>query len=228
MEHILDTFAEGSYTTLIGNTFYVKDCNIKLHCYDRQLVIYDITDALKTGKEVVGYSVDYWEHGNVAAHWILDEYGHDLKKLYNALAALEFPIDGWGYTRSTTIKLNNAEIECTVHKDTNKAVHFWSPFNLDAIKPLKAEPKKWTLRHALRAIINGQFEGLRCTGKYSDDYAYDDAYNYHRGDLTEHAKAFAKRILESPSGWWVGSPDSDGWMSLSCCHFDCNKFKPAI
>jgi hypothetical protein len=82
---------------------------------------------------------------------------------------------------------------------------------------------KWTLRHAIRALVNGQFEWLKCTGYYTDDYAWDMAMNYRQGEIPD-AVSFAADVLESPSGWWVSGREEN--VVYMCCHsFDNNEFK---
>jgi hypothetical protein len=93
---------------------------------------------------------------------------------------------------------------------------------LKTVRALKAAPAKWTLPHVYKALMNGQFSALRCTGKYSDDYAYDNAINFGKGDFSERAADFVRRIMEAPSGWRTYA---NGAVVSVCCHsFDCNDF----
>lgn len=93
---------------------------------------------------------------------------------------------------------------------------------LSTIKPLTEEPKKWTLRHVVRALVNGQFEGLRCKYRHLDDTCHD----YGKGEITDPVE-FVKGIVESPSGWWV-SKDNNGIVTVCCHTFDSNEFRPVI
>ena len=82
-----------------------------------------------------------------------------------------------------------------------KAKRVFSPFNYKEVyKPLKATPKKWHLSHAIRAILNGQIEYLKCNGIYTDDYLFDNAYNYGKGMVADNLD-FVKGLIEHPNGW---------------------------
>ena len=76
------------------------------------------------------------------------------------------------------------------------------PLDLSTIKPLKAEPKKWTLPHVVRALVNGQFQGLRKNYYMTDDYAYDNAVNFREGEISD-VIGFVQGIVENPG---VGGP----------------------
>lgn len=93
------------------------------------------------------------------------------------------------------------------------------PVDLNTVKPLKEKPKKWTIPHAIRAIINKQYTELKCKYKYHDDTCED-----HGKGVIENNVKFAEKIVENPSGWWI-SENTDGIVSISCHHFDSNQFK---
>ena len=59
-----------------------------------------------------------------------------------------------------------------------------------------------------------------CTGRYTDDYAFDAAYNFCKGGLSPEAVLkLADDIERSPSGWWC-SPNSNGkHIDLGCHSF---------
>ena len=117
-------------------------------------------------------------------------------------------------------------LNCHVSCKEQKAVRVFPILNCDRIKPLKAKPQRWTIPHVIRALVNGQFESLKCNGRYTDDYAWDDALNFRRGEIN-NAICFAKRIYEEPSGWWCGE-EKNGLVSICCHTFDLNEFKPKI
>jgi len=82
-------------------------------------------------------------------------------------------------------------------------------------------PKKWTLTDVVRALTCGQADDVRCDGKYTDDYAWDNAENFGKGPTS--ALHLARRIAERPSGWRVYAKDN-GRISVGCHHFDYNSF----
>ena len=179
--------------------------------------ITDLSNALATGKTCIEYSLksDRGGHGDLlVTNFVFSKFGNDLKALWNFCEALEIA----GY--------NSVEVEgIKIYKGEVKGIRKFSPFNLDKIKPLKKIPKKWTLRHVYSTLVNKQFKDLKCTGVYTDDYAWDDACDYRRGEISS-AIEFIKGILEHPSGWRVWDHgDSIG----VCCHsFDNNKFVPVV
>ncbi|PIP94048.1 MAG: hypothetical protein COW78_12130 [Bdellovibrio sp. CG22_combo_CG10-13_8_21_14_all_39_27] len=94
--------------------------------------------------------------------------------------------------------------------------------DLSTIKPLTEEPNKWTLPHVVRALINGQYEGLRCKYRHLDDTCQDCG----AGEIKDPVK-FVKGIIEDPSGWWVNK-DGHGIVTVCCHTFDSNEFRPVI
>jgi len=94
--------------------------------------------------------------------------------------------------------------------------------DLSTIKPLKEEPKKWTIPHVVRALVNGQYEGLRCKYRHLDDTCQD----FGAGEIKDPVK-FVKGIIEDPSGWWVNK-DGNGIVTICCHTFDSNEFRPVI
>lgn len=94
--------------------------------------------------------------------------------------------------------------------------------DLSTIRPLTEEPTKWTLAHVLRAIVNGQYEGLKCNYRHLDDNCHD----YGKGEIKNPIE-FIKGIVEAPSGWWVRKNDN-GSVSVVCHSFDSNEFMPII
>ena len=94
--------------------------------------------------------------------------------------------------------------------------------DLSTIKPLKEEPKKWTLPHVVRAIVNGQYQGLRCKYRYLDDTCQD----FGKGEIKDPIN-FVKGIVEEPSGWWTHK-NTTGVITVCCHHFDSNEFIPKI
>lgn len=94
--------------------------------------------------------------------------------------------------------------------------------DLSTIKPLKEEPKKWTIPHVVRALVNGQYEGLRCKYRHLDDTCQD----FGAGEIKDPIK-FVKGIIEDTSGWWVNK-DGNGIVTICCHTFDSNEFRPVI
>jgi hypothetical protein len=100
-----------------------------------------------------------------------------------------------------------------------------SPANFEHIKPLKEKPKKWTKSHVIRLLANNQFTDFVKNGKYTDDYAYDNAVNYRQGEK-QSAEEMVKELIEHGDGWWFS--EKEGKLSINCHHFDYNELKIAI
>ena len=100
------------------------------------------------------------------------------------------------------------------------------PLDLATIKPLKIKPKKWTIPHIIRALINGQYENLRSCYTFTDDYAFDNSVNFQEGPIVDGIQ-FAAKIIKNPSGWWV-MEGHESKLGINCHGFNSNEFTPKI
>jgi hypothetical protein len=181
---------------------------LEIHMYSGSITIKDLTDAGKVGKKVNVLSFSYWKN-NASAFEVLS---WDFDEIFNVLIGKVKPEDFSICSDFESIK---------VYLSTNQANRYLSK-DLSVYKPLKEEPKKWTIPHVIRALINGQFENLTCDGKYTDDYAWDNAINFGKGEIKD-AVNFAKKIIEHPSGWWCHK--SNEVINIDCHSFDNNSFE---
>ena len=184
----------------------------------------DLTNALLPGKTCRTFTLKLdGPHGHLhVTNWISRKFGNDIRALFSYCDGLEYPQGRWGI-EPHRIQTENGEI--TVYKDDESGVRTFSPFSLSALKPLKAIPAKWTMRHVYAAIANKQFKRLQCKGVYTDDYAWDDAVNYRKGDIKSPLD-FLQSIIDSPSGWRCYA--SGNSVAVNCHHFDTNEFIPVI
>jgi len=211
----------------LRGTQYLADANLSVSfirdVWGSRLYLTDLTNAFLAGK-VCEHILFIAESSTpdrdcVGLNTILDliaSHGGDLRKVFEAGLAREWPLSRWGGWEN--LNLGNL----VVARTSKQAIRVYSPFTKPAA--LKSMPKKWTVSMAVRALLNGQFSSCKCTGVYSDDYAHDAAVNFHKGGL--NAVVLAARIVESPSGWWA--TESEGVVSISCHHFDNNEFVPAL
>ena len=197
---------------------YLEDDNLYVHFYHGSVKIIDLVNALKRGADCDEFTVQ-GDFNNDSASKFFHEFQYDIKRLMSFLRALKFNKSRYGGNEG----VNYGEV--IIYKSSLKGIRVFSPFNLDQIKPLKSEPKKWTITHVIRALLNGQYKSLKCNGVYTDDYAYDAAMNYRKGEISD-GQAFAQRILESPSGWWAYQQDES--VSICCHSFDSNSFVPVF
>jgi hypothetical protein len=72
----------------------------------------------------------------------------------------------------------------------------------------------------LKILRSGQVR-ITCRGSYTDDYAYDAAVNFQRGDLDpDGILTLADDIERDPSGWRCSAyGEKDGELSLRCHSF---------
>ena len=224
-----------------GDDWFLQRDQIKLHHYNGSLFLWDITDAMKPGKSCTEFTLRWNSHDHLPAglRSLFKRHDYNMRAVFNELLALPWeqrkcwangaPIDppgsaGWQEMTGASLPDFPADAHCELHRIERQAIRVWSPFA--AVHPLKEKPKKWTVSHVVRVLLAGQFSRLECDGVYTDDYAYDNAVNYHKGDFSDHAVAFARRILENPSGWWAYQRDGvdSNRVSICCHHFDSNSF----
>ena len=219
---------EGSTT----DEYYIKDLMVRAHKSQRGYGVVNIENALKTGAITDSYGIfgQGQGHEDLAVLDYLKSQGinHDIKSLYEYLKDQGYQENRWGGYDDIAIDYKDDRFEGTIYicKSEQKGVRVYSPFALDRLKPLKETPKKWTVKHAIRALANGQYKGLECGGQYTDDYAMDAACNFRRGEIKDPLY-FIQRIIESPSGWWSSLRDNGG-VNLCCHSFDSNKFILAL
>ena len=236
IEALTDT--DCSFWNSYEDTFVRRD-KILFHRYAGSLLLLDISEAMKPGKVCDKITLNWWPHDEIPRG--IDElfaaHGFDLRALFNALLALPWekakhhrtgePLDHWQQIdRAALVALlpdfakNPEALRLDLHRGDRQAIRVWSPFA--TLNPLPCAPKKWTVAHVVRALMAGQYQSLKCNGVYTDDYAFDAGVNYQQGEI-KNGVAFARRIMESPSGWWAS--ERGGVVSICCHHFDSNEFK---
>ncbi len=105
-------------------------------------------------------------------------------------------------TESMTFMLEGVELVIEYEEVKGSAV--FSPFHLGRVKPLKEEPKKWTIVHLRRALANGQFRAFKSDYHYTDDYALDAASNFGEGYIPNplrYFKEYFNTSLDRISFW---------------------------
>ena len=170
-------------------------------------VITDLTNAGKRGAVCPELSVNSSHDAPDCAYWN-DLLADHIKELLNATTSKTLPTN----LEKPYFKFFFREVE----SKRRLAI------DLSTVKPLKEEPKKWTIPHVVRAIVNGQYEGLRCNYLHFDDTCED----FGKGEIKDPIN-FVRKIVEDPSGWWT-SKDTDGVVKVCCHTFDSNRFVPKI
>ena len=200
---------------------------LKVHLYNGSLSLVDLTNAMRAGGSCETFSLAWNDRAGLPVELsrLPAQHGYSFRAVFNYLRGLDWqPRKHW--RTGAPLAGEFAEIQLgalTIGRGDRQAIRTWSPFA--AVKPLPAAPVKWTVAHVVRALLAGQFSKLKCNGVYTDDYAFDNAVNFQQGDFSKNAVAFARRIMESPSGWWASTRgELPGVVSICCHSFDSNEF----
>ena len=159
------------------------------------LSIRELDNAPVRGEDVTTYTIRNEgpvDPVNGEAYYCADNliiHAGRLDVLHKRIAGLPWERNRWGDGPSRPSTTTGRSGPRTVSED--KGIRVFSWLHLDRFNPLTSEPKKWTLPHVARAIINGQFTGLKSDGTYTDDYAFDAAVNFQQ-----------RRDRESPRMDW--------------------------
>lgn len=199
---IQENINEESLLNEFGAFFFKKE-QLKVQLYNGSVNITDISNALKRGKECVSISFSYFGRGGHAAdfwNWLNEEFDGSLEFLFKFYALQD---NGSEFQQRIE---NMSDYKIDIYLSREKAIKVFSPFALNNLNPLKSAPKKWTMSHIVRALANGQFKSLNCEGVYTDDYAFDAAYNFQKGEVSSSIKLVQELINDgSNRGWWVSS-----------------------
>jgi len=187
--------------------------------------IKDLQHAMKRGQSCTKYTIrrqDPMDSSDVGVGSLILRVG-SLRALFRLLESLTFPTEHDTVNPSRTEELDGVEYK--VWKSSEKAIRVFSPLHLHHLKPLTKEPKRWNVRLATRAILNGQYDWLKCDGKYTDDYAFDAAHDFGRGEISNNL-SWVAGVIERPGGWRVAVKDEEEKILWLCCHhFNTNTFK---
>ena len=75
-------------------------------------------------------------------------------------------------------------------------------------------------RPTLLKLLRSGKVAVKCTGRYTDDYAWDAATNFGKCTLSPEAvEKLAERIERSPSGWWASPNSREPHIDLGCHSF---------
>lgn len=181
---------------------YFQDINAFVTVGTDRITIVDLTYALIPGKECVRITMTPVErYSPTPINAGLDTF----RAVYEAFF----------------VRREKPVVECNVHEARLKSMQVFTPFK--KIRPVR-QPSRWTIPHVWKAILSGQIYEGHCSGRYTDDYAYDAAVNFRSGAAL-HLPSFAKKLIEDSSGWHVYCDKADGnqvQLSVDCYTFDTN------
>lgn len=195
-------------------TTYVKDLNYKVSVMDRQVRITDLSNALKNGAECIEVCVDFYnQHLADFLNWLRSDNEN----------SIEFLFKFYSLSANSDRQVTLTAGDFNIYVSTRKGIRTFNPFNLANLKPVKSEPKKMNMTHVYKMLANGQYTDLKCDQHLTDDYAFDAANNFGKNANVKGLELL-KKIIESPSGWWVMI--KDGRVDFNCHHFLGYSFKP--
>lgn len=159
------------------------------------VVLVDLSEALSHGKECPIYLLEDREK---VIDWIQSKRLNWTAILEELSCLAGSPGEG-----------NSGILEIEAFKGQRKflrGVRMYSPFHHHRLPPLKSAPGKWTVRHALRALVNRQTENFEQVA---------------HGPINL-SKDLLRRIVETPHGWRTYA--EDGQIYLCCHRFETYRF----
>lgn len=204
--------------------------SVKITTYNNTTIrLLDLTNAGLRGKECIELTIYISSVGREGASLFTDikhnmdsksEGRYPLEKVTDWQSASMF------YEIAEALYSDNPDVQ--FYTRTTKAIRVFPVHDLKRIKPIKKRPSKWRVSDVIRLLVNKQYTDLKCNGKYTDDYHYDNAYDFQRGKIADPI-AFAQDLYENPDGWWVNNRELEkGTISINCHSFDYNELKPMI
>jgi hypothetical protein len=138
------------------------------------ITIVDLTNALQRGKSVEEY---YIETNTLGANNDISNKIIRPNNMEKWSDLVKYIKDNKGRTY-----LEDEDITVTCQVQSIKGQDVLSPFSLHKLKRLTKEPTKWKKLDLLKAIANGQFHLISSNYQYTDDYAFDAAYDFQKAD----------------------------------------------
>ena len=202
------------------DTVYFPKFDLSMSCNQNSITISDVSNAFLRGKIVTELSINKdWASGDKALCNIFMNVTC-IKEMFDSLLKIANTSKHIPIYQDEPISPEN---RATVYIRQKKGVDFYSEFKLNNIKPLKAEPKKWNLSSVIRALANKQCEGLKCNYKYTDDYAYDNATDYGKGEVDPDS--MLRSIYNVKRGYSVSYYDGLVKIYFTNSESYCFKFK---
>lgn len=195
---------------------YFSDSLISARPYRNSLVIIDLANAMQNGKTCTRwlFSVSPW-------HMDTSKFSFTA---YIMMAAPECDTLAELFAWLRAGKPLQEVDGLTVSVGEQPGNRTFSPFA--PVKPVKLGDRL-TAATIAKAIRAGQIVAGRTDGRYTDDYAFDAATNFGRGELD--VQAFAKDIYENPRDWRFWWHDDTRREIVAACHtFDYKTLAVAV
>ena len=193
----------------IGNTYINAS-----RCWgDESLYVIVGDDAFKNKSVCPTFRIEVADKSQDCFLRNSDWVDQSLEDLVDCFMSLEFEKERCG--NFTPVKIDGL----IIHRDEICAKNVFNPNALDRLKPVKDLPavgKTVRLPTVIKLLVNGQVSCFH-DHLYTDDFAFDSANNYGKGEAS--AMALAEKLCESPSGWRAYMT-SEGTIFVGCHHFD--------
>ena len=184
---------------------YFEGLNVSAHPYSNSLVIIDLADAMKPGKSCTRwlFSVSPWKMD--AARLWMTEYVEMAAPECDTLAELV----AWLRAGKPLQEVDGLTVDIGAQASNRT----FSPFA--PVKPVKLG-ERLNAATVVKAIRAGQIAAGRTECRYTDDYAFDAATDFGRGEID--VQAFAQDIYEHPNGWRFWWRDETRREIVAACH----------
>jgi len=210
--------AETTVASLIMNVYEgAWHGNIYLNggrCWgDEHLTVILGEDAFKNKAVCPRFSIEAADKSKDCFLLNSDWLDQDLEFFTECLLSLEWEQGRWGSYESITID------GLVIHREDLNAKRVFNPNALARLGKVKSLPevgKTVRLPTVIKLLVNGQVSCFH-DQKLTDDYAYDAATNFGKGEAS--AMALAEKLVDSPSGWRSYMRE-DGKLLVACHHFD--------
>lgn len=218
MTATLETTAETTVAELTMNAYEGEWIgNVYLNASrlwgDERLYVIVADDAFKNKAVCPSFSVEVVDKSQDCFLLNSDWMDQSLEDLVDCLMSLEFEKGRFGSYNQITID------GLTIHREDLEAKRVFNPNAVSHLKPVKKLPevgKTVRLPTVVKLLVNGQVTAFH-DQKLTDDYAYDNATNFGKGDAS--CMALAEKLVNSPSGW-RSYMQEDGKLLVACHHFD--------
>jgi hypothetical protein len=184
---------------------YIREENIKLQLIGGCISVVWLDNAGKQGKTCKHLRLQFGTNERMLAY--LDENFPSLNDFIDIARSL---------AQGSVLA---HRLPCEMSIENRYSLRVFSPFSLGLLKPLTVVPEKWTMVHVRRALANNQFSDLRCTGRYSDDYAHDSDTNFSR-DEKVCALTLLESMVDSHFGWKTRTDAITNEVIIRCFHSD--------
>ena len=200
------------------NNIYVEKEKFYIHIYrgfsgenTRTVVIKDLENAMLSGKKCL----------EITLQNILDEDYYTLYEYINENGGIRKYIENMGKEVKNEYQTEILRPSYKIYLTLKKGVEVYSPFT--KLSKVEKLPNNFTKSHVIKLLRNKQFKNLECTGVYTDDYAFDNAYNFQKAQY-EDGEFLIEKITNG-GGWNFSYTQDKKSLYVSCYSFENYKLE---